>query len=61
VAGVIAVPAQAAQGVADELVRAGVGVIVNYSEALLDVPEGVSVQTLNPAVELLSALRSQSG
>jgi redox-sensing transcriptional repressor len=61
VAGVIAVPAQAAQGIADELVRAGVGVIVNYSEALLDVPEGVSVQTLNPAVEILSKLGPQSG
>ncbi|MGD0273960.1 MAG: redox-sensing transcriptional repressor Rex [Gaiellaceae bacterium] len=61
VAGVIAVPAQAAQGVADELVRAGVGAIFNYSEALLDVPEGVSVQTLNPAVELLSALCVQTG
>jgi redox-sensing transcriptional repressor len=61
VAGVIAVPAEAAQGVADELVRAGVSVLFNYSEALLDVPEGVTVQTLNPAVELLSRLSSQTG
>ncbi|HEY5478101.1 MAG TPA: redox-sensing transcriptional repressor Rex [Gaiellaceae bacterium] len=61
VAAVIAVPVQAAQGVADELVRAGVRAIFSYSEALLDVPEGVSVQTLNPAVELLSKLSSQGG
>ena len=60
-AGVIAVPAQAAQSAADRLVRAGVRAIFNYSEALLDVPEGVSVQTLNPAVALLSTLCLQAG
>jgi redox-sensing transcriptional repressor len=60
-AGVIAVPADAAQDVADELVRAGVSVLFNYSEALLDVPAGVAVQTLNPAVELLSMLGTQAG
>jgi len=54
--GVIAVPAQEAQGVADELVEAGVRVLLNYSEALLDVPSDVSVRTLNPAGELLSML-----
>ena len=54
--GVIAVPAQEAQGVADELVEAGVRVLFNYSEALLDVPSDVSVRTLNPAGELLSML-----
>ena len=46
--GVIAVPAQEAQNVADELIEAGVRVLVNYSEALLDVPDYVSVRTLNP-------------
>jgi len=60
VAGVIAVPGRAAQSAADELVRAGVGAIFNYSEALLDVPNGISVQTLNPAVELLSTLSRQA-
>lgn len=54
--GVIAVPAQEAQSVADELVDAGVRVLFNYSEALLDVPSDVSVRTLNPAAELLSML-----
>jgi redox-sensing transcriptional repressor len=54
--GVIAVPAQDAQGVADELVEAGVRVLFNYSEALLDVPSDVTVRTLNPGAELLSML-----
>jgi redox-sensing transcriptional repressor len=60
VAGVIAVPAGAAQGAADDLTEAGVKVLFNYSEALLDVPEEVDVHTLNPAVELLRALSSRS-
>jgi redox-sensing transcriptional repressor len=56
VVGVIAVPADDAQDVADELVAAGVKIIFNYSEALLDVPSDVAVHTSNPAVELLYAL-----
>ena len=56
IVGVLAVPAGAAQGVADDLVDAGVRIIFNYSEALLDVPGDVSVHTLNPAAELLHAL-----
>jgi redox-sensing transcriptional repressor len=56
VVGVIAVPADHAQEVADELVSAGVKIVFNYSEALLDVPSDVAVHTSNPAVELLYAL-----
>ena len=56
VVGVLAVPAGAAQKVADDLVDAGVRIIFNYSEALLDVPSDVTVRTSNPAVELLHAL-----
>ena len=56
VVGVMAVPAMAAQKVADDLVDAGVRIIFNYSEALLDVPADVTVHTSNPAVELLHAL-----
>ena len=56
IVGVIAVPADSAQDVADELVSAGVKIIFNYSEALLDVPPDVAVHTSNPAVELLYAL-----
>ena len=56
IVGVIAVPATAAQGVADDLVAAGIKIIFNYSEALLDVSSDVAVHTSNPAVELLHAL-----
>src|SRR5256712_5243633 len=43
VVGVLAVPTEAAQGVADDLVEAGVRIIFNYSEALLQVPPDVTV------------------
>jgi len=56
IVGVLAVPASAAQQAADDLVDAGVRIIFNYSEALLDVPGDVTVHTSNPAVELLHAL-----
>jgi redox-sensing transcriptional repressor len=56
VVGVLAVPADNAQVAADDLVRSGVKIIFNYSEALLDVPGDVSVHTSNPAVDLLYAL-----
>jgi redox-sensing transcriptional repressor len=56
VVGVLAVPAAAAQQVADDLVGAGVRIIFNYTEALLDLPPDVTVHTSNPAVELLHAL-----
>lgn len=56
VVGVIAVPTGAAQGITDDLVRAGVKIIFNYSEALLNVPTDVTVHTSSPAVDLLYAL-----
>jgi len=56
IVGVIAVPAQSAQNAADSLVGAGVKILVNYSEALIDTPSDVQVHTSNPAVELLYAL-----
>jgi len=56
VVGVLAVPAVAAQQAADDLVAAGVKIIFNYSEALLETPSDVTVHTSNPAVELLYAL-----
>jgi redox-sensing transcriptional repressor len=56
VVGVLAVPAGAAQEVADRLVRAGVKIIFNYSEQLLQVPPDVTVHTSSPAVDLLYAL-----
>jgi redox-sensing transcriptional repressor len=56
VVGVLAVPSDAAQAVADELVAAGVKIIFNYSEALLQVPPEVTVHTSSPAADLLYAL-----
>lgn len=53
---VLAVPPEAAQQVADDVVAAGVKIIFNYTEALLDVPADVTVHTTSPAVELLYAL-----
>src|SRR3712207_4675040 len=56
VVAVLAVPTAAAQALADELVRAGIKIIFNYSEALLQVPPDVTVHTSSPAVDLLYAL-----
>jgi redox-sensing transcriptional repressor len=56
VVGVLAVPAAAAQQAADDLVEAGVRIIFNYSDSLLQVPPDVTVHTSSPAVDLLYAL-----
>ena len=56
VVAVLAVPGHAAQALADQLVDAGVKIIFNYSEALLQVPPEVTVHTSSPAVDLLYAL-----
>jgi redox-sensing transcriptional repressor len=56
IVGVLAVPPDNAQEAADDLVDAGVKILFNYSEALLDVPGDIAVHTSNPAVELLYAL-----
>ena len=56
VVAVLAVPSAAAQELADELVDAGVKIIFNYSDALLQVPPEVTVHTSSPAVDLLYAL-----
>jgi redox-sensing transcriptional repressor len=56
VVGVLAVPPAAAQAVADRLVEAGVKIIFNYSEQLLQVPPEVTVHASSPAVDLLYAL-----
>jgi redox-sensing transcriptional repressor len=56
VVGVLAVPTEAAQRVADDLVGSGVKIIFNYSEALLQVPPDVTVHTSSPAADLLHAL-----
>jgi redox-sensing transcriptional repressor len=56
VVAILAVPADAAQPLAERLVEAGVRIIFNYSETLLQVPPEVTVHTSSPAVDLLYAL-----
>lgn len=46
------VPAAAAQPVADLLVKAGIRAILNYAPVILNVPEGVRVQNIDPVVHL---------
>ncbi len=53
---VLAVPQEAAQQIADDVVDAGVKIIFNYTDALIHVPQDVTVHTTSPAVELLYAL-----
>jgi redox-sensing transcriptional repressor len=50
--GVIATPAAAAQGVAERMVEAGVGSILNFSPSVLSLDPSVSVRKVDLAVEL---------
>jgi redox-sensing transcriptional repressor len=51
--GVIAVPPEEAQKVADALVQGGVGIVFNYTETLLLVPRDVMVNAVTPADQML--------
>jgi redox-sensing transcriptional repressor len=48
----LAVPAEAAQTVADELVKAGIRGILSYAPINISVPAGVYVQQIDPVVHL---------
>ncbi len=48
----IAVPAEHAQEVADQLIEAGVRAILNYAPINLNVPEDVHVQYIDPVLHL---------
>jgi redox-sensing transcriptional repressor len=50
--GVIATPAGAAQDVADRLVAAGIGSILNFAPVVLTVPSHVSVRKVDLSIEL---------
>lgn len=50
--GVIVVPGDQAQRVADRLVRAGVKAILNFAPAQLAVPEAIALRNVNLALEL---------
>ncbi len=49
---IVAVPAPAAQGVADLLAEAGITAILNFAPAQITVPEGIKVQNVDLAVLL---------
>ena len=49
---IIAVPSEAAQNVVNELVEAGVQAILNFSPTVLQVPENVTVNNVDLALEL---------
>lgn len=48
----VAVPAGAAQQVADQLIEAGVKAILNYAPISINVPPGVRVQYIDPVTHL---------
>ncbi len=50
--GILTVPADAAQGVADQLVAAGIRGILNFAPTVLKLPPGVSLVTVDLAVQL---------
>lgn len=52
--GIVAVPAEAAQRVADELIAGGVRAILNYAPVTLRVPEGVWVREIDPTSAMQS-------
>jgi redox-sensing transcriptional repressor len=54
--GIIATPKEAAQEVAQRLVKSGVKIIVNYTDAVIKAPPGIKVHNTNPVVELLHTL-----
>lgn len=54
--GVIAVPPEAAQEVADRMGAAGIRVILNYTSTVVLVPHGVTLHNTDPVRELLHTL-----
>lgn len=52
--GIVAVPEQAAQEIADKLVKAGIRGILNFSPRYLEVPKKVKVSTIDIAMYLAS-------
>jgi redox-sensing transcriptional repressor len=49
---ILCVPGHAAQSVADHLVEAGIHAILNFSPAVLHLPESIAVNNVNLAIEL---------
>ncbi len=60
-AGILTVPAAAAQEAADEMVRGGLRAILNFAPAAVTVPPGVTVQQENIALSLAYLQRTAGG
>ncbi len=54
--GIIATPKEVAQEIAERLARAGVKIIVNYTDTMIKQIPGVKIHNTNPVVELLYTL-----
>lgn len=50
--GVLAMPSTAAQSVADDLIAAGIGSLLNFAPVVLTAPKGVTVRNVDLGVEL---------
>ena len=49
---VLAIPAEYAQNLIDELVGVGITAILNYAPIYLKAPDGVQIEHIDPAVHL---------
>lgn len=49
---ILTVPAEVAQAMADELVKAGIRAILNYTPVTLKLPEDVHIQHIDPVLQL---------
>jgi len=49
---VLAIPAEYAQDVIDDLVDAGITAILNYAPIYLKTPQGIQIEHIDPAVHL---------
>ena len=54
--GVIAVPPEAAQTVADLMAESGVRILLNYTPSIVEVPADVTLHNTDPVLELLHTL-----
>jgi len=49
---ILTLPGEAAQATADQLVKAGIRAILNYTPATLKLPQGIQVEHIDPVLQL---------
>ena len=49
---ILAIPAEEAQTVADQMIESGIKAILNYAPITLTVPHGIRVEYLDPVIQL---------